>query len=108
MSLFDWLFDSDSSASSSSSPMFSLNPATNWPMANDAVDVCGNPYGVDLASQAHDSMDWMNTDGGCSTDTCCSTDYGCSTDICATTDWGCAADSCGSTDWGCSTDSTFD
>lgn len=96
MSLFDWLFDSDSSASSSSSPIHGVNFATGLPMLDDAVDVCGNLYGMDLSSQAHDSMDWMNTDSGCSTDTCCSTD------------WGCAADSCGSTDWGCSTDSTFD
>ena len=49
MGLFAWLFGNTSqpaSASPASQPLHSVNPANGLPMANDAVDVVGNPFGT--------------------------------------------------------------
>ena len=54
MSLFDWLFGASSCDSSPGEPM--VNPANGLPMLSSAVDVCGNPFGVDLTSPVYEQL----------------------------------------------------
>ena len=79
MGIWNWLFGGDMAPATSDhhvvvAPM-DINPATGLPMLGDCggVDVCGNPYGMDLhQSSGHSSSGFG---GGCDLGTSFGSDW---------------------------------